>query len=156
MANFQNFRSAFHGFNRQDVVNYIEYMNQKHRSEVEQLNNQLRAAKEEIVALKAAVPHEDGISGDTELEAYRRAERAERRPRSVPPRSTSRQTQRWLTPPPKWKPYPTVWLLWQIRWLPNWKTPSRNCRQPLRPCRLSVPKRNKHNGKTLGFSHFCT
>ena len=79
MANFQNFRSAFHGFNRQDVVNYIEYMNQKHRSEVEQLNNQLRAAKEEIVALKAAVPHEDGISGDTELEAYRRAERAERK-----------------------------------------------------------------------------
>ena len=79
MANFQNFRSALGGFNRQDVVNYIEYMNQKHRSEVEQLNNQLSAAREEIAALKAAVPQEDGLSGDTELEAYRRAERAERK-----------------------------------------------------------------------------
>ena len=79
MANFQNFRSALGGFNRQDVVNYIEYMNQKHRNEVEQLNNQLSAAKEEIAALKSAVPQEDGLSGDTELEAYRRAERAERK-----------------------------------------------------------------------------
>ena len=79
MANFQNFRTALRGFNRQDVVSYIEYMNQKHRNEVEQLHNQLLAAKEEIANLKAAIPQEDGLSGDTELEAYRRAERAERK-----------------------------------------------------------------------------
>ena len=78
MANFQNFRSALGGFNRQDVVNYIEFLNQKHRAEVEQLNNQLRTAREELVQLRAAVPQEDARE-DTELEAYRRAERTERK-----------------------------------------------------------------------------
>ena len=42
MTEFQNFRSALHGFNRQDVVNYIEYINRKHNSQVEQLNTQLQ------------------------------------------------------------------------------------------------------------------
>ena len=78
MANFQNFRSALGGFNRQDVVNYIEFLNQKHRAEVEQLNNQLRTAREELVQLRAAVPQED-VQEDSELEAYRRAERTERK-----------------------------------------------------------------------------
>ena len=33
----QKFRSAFHGFNREDVVSYLEYLNNKHQSQVNQL-----------------------------------------------------------------------------------------------------------------------
>ena len=41
----KNFRSAFNGFNREDVVRYIEYMNNKHSAELEQLNSQLQLAQ---------------------------------------------------------------------------------------------------------------
>lgn len=98
MAAIQNFRSALGGFNRQDVVRYIEYMNNQHKSELEQLNTQLQtaqealakaggAANEELLAkLEAAEARcaelearlEQTPAADTELEAYRRAERAER------------------------------------------------------------------------------
>ena len=100
MADTQKFRSALNGFNRNDVVTYIEYLNNKHRSEITQLQNQLAAAKrggdtkaleEENAALKqqirelqaqlaakpAAVPAGPSCT-EQELEAYRRAERAER------------------------------------------------------------------------------
>ena len=98
MAGIQNFRSALGGFNRQDVVHYIEYMNNQHKAEIEQLNTQLQtaqealsraggAANEEVLAkleaaearcaeLEAKLAQEP--QKDTELEAYRRAERAER------------------------------------------------------------------------------
>lgn len=38
MAAPQNFRSAFNGFNREDVVHYLEYLNKKHAAQVEQLH----------------------------------------------------------------------------------------------------------------------
>lgn len=99
MAAVQNFRTALGGFNREDVVRYIEYINNKHHSELEQLNTQLQTAKEalaqadntELLAkleaaeaqcaeleaqLAAGVPAA-AAQGD-ELETYRRAERAER------------------------------------------------------------------------------
>jgi len=41
MAAQQNFRSAFNGFNREDVVHYIEYINTKHTSEINQLKAEL-------------------------------------------------------------------------------------------------------------------
>lgn len=100
MPDFQHFRSAFRGFNRQDVVNYIEIMNQKHNSQVEQLNTQLQNAREELYQAKMApAPGSDlqaklddalarcaeleeklaaAAPKDSELETYRRAERAER------------------------------------------------------------------------------
>ena len=37
----QNFRSAFNGFNREDVVHYLEYLNSKHTSEVNQLKSEV-------------------------------------------------------------------------------------------------------------------
>ena len=104
MAEFQNFRSALNGFNRQDVVNYIEYINNKHNSQLEQLNTQLQNVREELAQAKAAPVAQGGLQAqldsalahcaeleaqlaasqqtvsaprDTELEAYRRAERAE-------------------------------------------------------------------------------
>ena len=106
MAAFQNFRSAVGGFNREDVVRYIEYINNKHSSQVNQLNTEIQALQEELAQLRsqadltaqleeanariAALEQErddlaaqveqlaDRPQTDSELEAYRRAERAER------------------------------------------------------------------------------
>ena len=36
-----NFRTAFNGFNREDVVHYIEFLNSKHTAELNQLNSEL-------------------------------------------------------------------------------------------------------------------
>lgn len=98
MATVQHFRSALGGFNRQDVVNYIEYMNNQHNAQLQQLNTQLQTAlsqsspaqvaelkdqleaanqriaelEEQLASVQAAIGHE------AELETYRRAERAER------------------------------------------------------------------------------
>ncbi len=57
MAATQNFRSAFNGFNREDVVHFIEYLNAKHTAEVNQLNaelNQLRNRPEAPTPVAAA------------------------------------------------------------------------------------------------------
>lgn len=101
MSGINSFRTAFRGFNRHDVVNYIEYMNNKHNAQVEQLNNQLQqalaqpkdaelqarleAAEARVAELEAmlaeagnAVPAEGTSCTEQELEAYRRAERTER------------------------------------------------------------------------------
>jgi len=106
MAGVHNFRSALGGFNREDVVRYIEFINNKHNTEVAQLNNQLQMARDalsrataenntdqlkaqleeanaRIAELEAMAQQEQAPqaapekTGD-ELEAYRRAERAER------------------------------------------------------------------------------
>lgn len=37
----RNFRSAFNGFNRQDVVQYLEYLNAKHTNQINQLNAEI-------------------------------------------------------------------------------------------------------------------
>jgi len=41
MSYAMNFRSAFNGFSREDVVNYISYLNSKHNAEVAALNTEL-------------------------------------------------------------------------------------------------------------------
>ena len=115
MAAQQNFRSAFNGFNREDVAHYLEYINTKHTNQINQLtaeNEELRsrldqqpqedqqalieslqaecaalnARIEELLAEKeqaeaaAAEPVVVAapVDASAELEAYRRAERAER------------------------------------------------------------------------------
>lgn len=99
MAELQNFRTAFRGFNRKDVVDYIAYMNNTHNSQIEQLNNQLSAAlarpsdaelqarleeaESRIQELEKAlegkeIPSEGSSCTQQELEAYRRAEKVER------------------------------------------------------------------------------
>ena len=88
----QNFRSAFYGFNREDVVRYIEYLNNQHKNQLDQLHNQLQAAKaapvntelqdqlaaalEKCAQLEAQLTN--AATTEQELEAYRRAERTER------------------------------------------------------------------------------
>jgi len=49
----QNFRSAFNGFHREDVVRYLEYINTKHAAEVNQLNSEadfLRSKLENVIS----------------------------------------------------------------------------------------------------------
>ena len=94
MAPVQNFRSAFHGFNRKDVVQYIEYLNNQHKAQIEQLQNQLCSAQEQSDSalqeklaaalarceeLEQAMAENAPCGESAELETYRRAEAAERR-----------------------------------------------------------------------------
>lgn len=47
----QTFRTAFGGFHKEDVVRYLEYLNNKHQNQVNQLNTeiaQLRAGQEAL------------------------------------------------------------------------------------------------------------
>jgi len=111
----QTFRSAFNGFNREDVVRYLEYLNQQHTAEVNRLRSEIeflrsntqeqaatepdcselveqqaarirelfdqcKAQEETIAQLTARLEEasEAKVGANEELEAYRRAERAER------------------------------------------------------------------------------
>ena len=114
MASLQNFRSAFHGFNREDVVHYIQYLNNKYNNSIHQLQSENQTLTEELEALRAkpdlSAEYEQlqaekaamqaqldeltaqvetlqaqvenaaqpAALSDEELEAYRRAEKAER------------------------------------------------------------------------------
>ena len=93
----QRFRSALNGFNREDVVNYIAYLNNSYTAQLEQLNNQLKESKNDVsndmiaglqaqldAALQRCAELEAQLSTHTdaanrELEAYRRAEETERK-----------------------------------------------------------------------------
>ena len=46
MAVSHNFRSAMGGFNREDVVHYIEYMNTKHAEEIAALNAEMEQLRQ--------------------------------------------------------------------------------------------------------------
>lgn len=50
----QKFRSAFNGFNREDVVHYIEFSNARHEAEVTQLKEQLEFYRKELAAQNTA------------------------------------------------------------------------------------------------------
>ena len=105
MAAPQKFRSAFNGFNREDVVRFIEYTNARHEAEVTQLKEELAAVRQELekcqpaellrveelvqkcteleqenaeLREQAAASERNQTPTDEELAAYRRAERAER------------------------------------------------------------------------------
>ena len=51
MAASQNFRSAFNGFNREDVVHYLEYLNTKHTNQITQLTTENEALRQQVDAL---------------------------------------------------------------------------------------------------------
>ncbi len=111
MAAAQNFRSAFNGFNREDVVHYIEYLNSKHTGAINQLKSENQTLTDELEALRAQPAVDPALEtecaqlreenqqlaqqieelkvqleeaqqfaplAEEELEAYRRAEKAER------------------------------------------------------------------------------
>ena len=101
MAEMHNFRTAFRGFDRQDVVQYIEMINARHSAQIAQLNTQLKTARDELAQVTAAPAQDNNlqeqldaanariaeleaqltsapVKTNEELEAYRRAERVER------------------------------------------------------------------------------
>ena len=98
MAAVKQFRSAFNGFNREDVVRYIELLNNQHANAIAQLTSQLQTAQaqaadpalqEKLSAAEARCAQLEAELEDLknaastkateqELEAYRRAESAER------------------------------------------------------------------------------
>ena len=115
MALNMDFRSAFNGFNKEDVVHYLEYLQNKHNAQLTELRNELAQAEQDrlcaveanaaleelrrqVAQLEAerdaAVTRADALEtalcaarsektaavdrSEEELEAYRRAERAER------------------------------------------------------------------------------
>ena len=53
MAAPQNFRSAFNGFNRQDVVHYLEYINTKHQTQVNELTAEADDLRRQLEDLQA-------------------------------------------------------------------------------------------------------
>ena len=48
MEDLQTFRTAFNGFNREDVVQYIEELNARHDSEICQLNTDMQYLQEKL------------------------------------------------------------------------------------------------------------
>ena len=65
MAAPQNFRAAFNGFNRDDVVNYISYITTKHENQLGQLRSEAEELRQELEACSAAQ------SSQEEVEALR-------------------------------------------------------------------------------------
>ena len=55
MANSQNFRSAFNGFNREDVVHYLEYVNSKHTTLVNQLSEEAENLRQKLSLAAEAI-----------------------------------------------------------------------------------------------------
>ena len=107
MAANQHFRTAFRGFNREDVVHYIEYLNNHYTRQLDDLSVQLQAAQAasaaasnadleaklqealdrcaqleaQLAEQKTSEPVAVHSPTEEELEAYRRAERTERQAR---------------------------------------------------------------------------
>lgn len=52
MAAPQNFRSAFNGFNREDVVHYLEYIHTKHNNQVAQLTADAEALRAQLDSMQ--------------------------------------------------------------------------------------------------------
>ena len=50
MAVPQNFRKAFNGFHKDDVVQYLEYINTKHNNQVNQLTTELEELRSQLEA----------------------------------------------------------------------------------------------------------
>lgn len=61
----QNFRSAFNGFNREDVVDHISYMTARHESQVKELKAEAEALRTELEALRAAA--QDTADADDQI-----------------------------------------------------------------------------------------
>lgn len=56
MSDNPNFRSAFSGFNRTDVVRYIEYITSRHNTQVNQLNADLARLQDELDQIRSVPP----------------------------------------------------------------------------------------------------
>lgn len=55
----QNFRSAFNGFNRDDVVDYISYLTTKHENEMDKMRDEMETLTRELGEAQAAPVSDD-------------------------------------------------------------------------------------------------
>lgn len=78
MAQQKTFRTAFNGFNREDVVHYIEYMNAKHQSEINQLASEADSLRNQLAQAQEPAPEENLPSPELEALQARCAELEER------------------------------------------------------------------------------
>ncbi len=77
MAQPQNFRSAFNGFNREDVVRYLEYLNAKHQNQINQLTAEAEELRSRLSNQTEAVIQDRTASLQTEIgELTRQLEQA--------------------------------------------------------------------------------
>lgn len=69
----QNFRSAFNGFNREDVVHYIEYLNTNHSAEINQLRSELELLQNKLDAASANTEAQERLAAaEAQREEYKR------------------------------------------------------------------------------------
>ena len=68
MAAQMNFRTALNGFNRDDVVRYIEYLNAKHIAQVNQLNSELEYLRSKQNETPVEVSAQEAISEEPEVD----------------------------------------------------------------------------------------
>lgn len=78
MAVPQNFRSAFNGFNREDVVNYLSYISAKHENQINALKSEAEELRqrltEQVAALERVEELEQSVkAADDEREQLRSA-----------------------------------------------------------------------------------
>lgn len=78
MAQQKTFRTAFNGFNREDVVHYIEYINAKHLSEINQLTSETEALRNQLAQAQEPAPEEALPSPELEMLQTRCAQLEER------------------------------------------------------------------------------
>ena len=89
MALQQKFRSAFNGFNREDVVNYIARVTHDHEAQVGALKTEMGFLKGELAAereknaellrqINALLAQEKEKQAQEELELFRQAEKIQR------------------------------------------------------------------------------
>ena len=75
----QNFRSAFNGFNREDVVKYLEYINSRHHDQVNQLTGENDYLRQQLEAAQAAPGAQEELQRLQELCASQQEELEELR-----------------------------------------------------------------------------
>ena len=75
----QNFRSAFNGFNREDVVKYLEYINSRHHAQVNQLTGENDYLRQQLEAAQAASGAQEELQRLQELCASQQEELEELR-----------------------------------------------------------------------------
>ena len=79
MSTPQSFRSAFNGFNRDDVVKYLEYINSRHHAQVNQLTGENDYLRQQLEAAQAAPGAQEELQRLQELCASQQAELEELR-----------------------------------------------------------------------------
>ena len=67
MAASYSFRKSLNGFNREDVVHHLEYLNTRHTSQINQYKAELEAKEQELKQLRGLVGVQEQLE---ELQSY--------------------------------------------------------------------------------------